>query len=156
MVELRECSPDDALLASVRVHAIAPRHIRVSPYPDGDRCKATPLISTILQKVRFCGSFFVLPMAEAQARHLRGILRMPLQCTLARIFPKLLERCGPPCAYIGISDRSCLGACAAAKLLFSSFRAFRAPPFKFCFTSETLSDVRCKVAFPLHCHYPIS
>ena len=45
-VEKGECTPDDALLASVRVHAIAPRHIRVSPYPDGDRCKATPLIST--------------------------------------------------------------------------------------------------------------
>ena len=43
MVEIRECTPDDALLASVRLHAIAPRHIRVSPYPDGDRCKATPL-----------------------------------------------------------------------------------------------------------------
>ena len=41
--------------------------------------------STILQKVRFCGSFFVPPhMAETQARHLRGILRMPSQCTLAR------------------------------------------------------------------------
>ena len=34
--------PDDAFYASVRLHAIAPRHIRVSPYPDGDRCKATP------------------------------------------------------------------------------------------------------------------
>ena len=41
-------------------------------------------MSTILQKVRFCGSFFVPPMAETQARHLRGILRMPSQCTLAR------------------------------------------------------------------------
>ena len=43
MVEIKECTPDDAFFASVRLHAIAPRHIRVSPYPNGDRCKATPL-----------------------------------------------------------------------------------------------------------------
>ena len=43
--------PDDAFYASVRLHAIAPRHIRVSPYPNGDRCKATPLISTSVVKV---------------------------------------------------------------------------------------------------------
>ena len=42
----RGVHPDDAFYASVRLHAIAPRHIRVSPYPDGDRCKATPIIST--------------------------------------------------------------------------------------------------------------
>ena len=51
MVETKECTPDDALLASVRLHAIAPRHNRVSPYPNGDRCKATPLISTSVVKV---------------------------------------------------------------------------------------------------------
>ena len=34
--------PDDALLASVSVHAIALRHIRVSSFPNGNRCKATP------------------------------------------------------------------------------------------------------------------
>lgn len=44
--EKGECSPDDVFLTSVRLHAIAPRHIRVSPYPDGDRCKAASLIST--------------------------------------------------------------------------------------------------------------
>ena len=31
----------------------------------------------------FLRIFFVPPMAETQARHLRGILRMPSQCTLA-------------------------------------------------------------------------
>ena len=46
MVEIRECTPDDALLASIRLHAIAPRHIRVSPYPDDDRCKASLVVST--------------------------------------------------------------------------------------------------------------
>ncbi len=43
MVEIRECTPDDSLLASVKLHAIAPRHIRVSPFPNSNRCKATPL-----------------------------------------------------------------------------------------------------------------
>ena len=50
--EKGECTPDDAFYAPVRLHAIAPRHIRVSPYPDGDRCKATPLISTNLTRVQ--------------------------------------------------------------------------------------------------------
>ena len=49
--EKGECTPDDAFYAPVRLHAIAPRHIRVSPYPNGDRCKATPLISTICQRL---------------------------------------------------------------------------------------------------------
>ena len=54
--------PDDAFYASVRLHAIAPRHIRVSPYPDGDRCKATPLISTSassfgLKRSKISGTF---------------------------------------------------------------------------------------------------
>ena len=44
MAEIRGVHPDDALLASVSVHAIAPRHIRVSPFPNGNRCKATPLL----------------------------------------------------------------------------------------------------------------
>ena len=44
MVEIRGVHPDDAFLASVSVHAIAPRHIRVSPFPNGNRCKATPLL----------------------------------------------------------------------------------------------------------------
>ena len=30
------------LLTSVRLHAIAPRHVRVSSFPNGNRCKATP------------------------------------------------------------------------------------------------------------------
>ena len=41
------------LLTSVRLHAIAPRHIRVSSFPIGARCKATPLISTSASS---CGS----------------------------------------------------------------------------------------------------
>ena len=68
---------------AVTMHARAFRLFRASPSPNGARCKASLVVSTILQKVRFCGSFFVLPMAETQARHLRGILRMPSQCTLA-------------------------------------------------------------------------
>ena len=43
LADIRGVHPDDAFYAPVRLHAIAPRHNRVSPYPDGDRCKAPPL-----------------------------------------------------------------------------------------------------------------
>ena len=72
-------------------------------------------------------------MAETQARHLQGILRMPSQCTLACILLKLLERCGPPCAYIGISNRSYLGGLCSGKIDLFFLSRFSCAAFQILF-----------------------
>ena len=77
-----------------RLHAIAPRHIHVSPFPIGNRCKAIPLgvtkIRTLHSSVFFWG---ISPLLCVLLRNPRQAARDCTEAPRASPLPNLGARC---------------------------------------------------------------